>query len=541
MTPDVDPGITDTPLPANLRTAEAVPTLAPEPATLIEESALAAAQSEPDAIAAPEQTTWFDEPPPPQVSATPIEEVVVAPAVPEVEPEKEPEERLSGRRKRHQPKSARARKDKLRSTTSAAPQNPLAPSKEPPPSRGGNPSGWLVSPQRAAAFEPPVAPPPAPSVPAVPAPPQARMMPVPAVPSFAPTPVGAIPQQSIAPPAPPMPVYSPPVPSTPPVPRSSEVALLQPVAQPTATLKLKVEPPAGFTAPRKSTPVEPIVTTPQRGAMFQSEEPRAFPWKLAAAAVVIVAIAIVVGRMYLPGRLAVAGEPGAHAATAATAPSAAAAVPDEKEKKDEPIPAGKGRLAIQTQPSGIKVLLDRKPVGETPLTIDAPAGRRILTFLTSGGEVMHSVRVPAGKSMSLDLPVFSGWVAVFAPVVMDVAENGQSIGTTEQNRIMLPPGRHQLTFSNRELDFSSTETVDIEPGGVRSVTLLPRGTANLNAIPWAEVWLDGQKLGETPLANAQVPLGLREFIFKHPQHGERRITATIRANATTPVTVDFTK
>jgi hypothetical protein len=137
--------------------------------------------------------------------------------------------------------------------------------------------------------------------------------------------------------------------------------------------------------------------------------------------------------------------------------------------------------------------------------------------------------------------VFSGWVSVIAPFVLDIAEDGRSLGTTEQNRIMLPPGRHKLTFSHKDLGYSGTQTVDIEPGGVRSVTIDPRGTANLNATPWAEIWLDGKKLGDTPLASAPVPLGTHEFVFKHPQLGERRVTATIRANETSTVSADFTK
>ncbi len=64
---------------------------------------------------------------------------------------------------------------------------------------------------------------------------------------------------------------------------------------------------------------------------------------------------------------------------------------------------------------------------------------------------------------------------------------------------------------------------------------------NLNAVPWAEVWLDGQKLGDTPLAGTPVPLGLREFVFKNPQFGERKVSATIKAGANSPVTVDFSK
>jgi hypothetical protein len=64
---------------------------------------------------------------------------------------------------------------------------------------------------------------------------------------------------------------------------------------------------------------------------------------------------------------------------------------------------------------------------------------------------------------------------------------------------------------------------------------------NINAVPWAEVWTDGRRLGETPLANTKVALGVREFVFKHPQHGERRVTATVRGDAPTGVSVDFTR
>jgi len=464
---------------------------------------------------------------------------------PELEPEPEKDSASSRRRKRQQQKSARARKDKLRSTTAGQRMPPPPPVPQPEPARPASPTGWLVSPQRAAAFEPPVPlPPPAPPPP----PPPMRPAPVPAVPSFSPTPVGHLPQpvypsgvsstsaygtSSAPPPAPPGPLAPPPV---------------QQAAQPSVQVKLRAEPPSGFT-PRKSLHQEPptVHVPPERFATLGlgrsdsaiEEEPRAFPWKLAAIAVGVAVIAIFVGRTYLPGRTAVPGEPGAAVDTPAAASSSTPATPVAT--GDTAIPAGRGRIVVQTQPPGIKVLLDRKPVGETPLTLDVPPGRRILTFLTSGGEIMKSVRVAAGKTESLDVPVFSGWVAVFAPIVVTVAADGRNIGTTEQNRLMLPPGKHQLTFTNKDLGYSATQEVEIVPGEVKSINLDPRGMVNLNAVPWAEVWLDGLKLGDTPLASMSVPLGLREFVFKNPQFGERRVNSTIKAGANSPVTVDFSK
>jgi hypothetical protein len=201
-----------------------------------------------------------------------------------------------------------------------------------------------------------------------------------------------------------------------------------------------------------------------------------------------------------------------------------------------------GDIAVETQPSGAKVLLDGKPVGESPLKLaGVPAGRHVLTFMSSSGEVNRTIRVAPGKTLDVEVSIFSGWLAVFAPVVLDVSIGGKSIGTTEQSRLMLPPGRHELTLMNKEFGYRSVQEVSVEPGEVRSITVDPRGDANFNAIPWAEVWMDGQKLGDTPLANMRVPLGTREFVFKHPQYGERRITAIIRADQPTPVSVDFTR
>lgn len=482
----------------------------------------------------------LEEPPP----AAALEPAAPAEAEAEIEAEarQDKDSSSSRRRKRQQQKSARARKDKLRSTTS---DQKTPPPPVPEPARPASPTGWLVSPQRAAQFEPPV---PVPAPRPILAPPPAPIRPapiaVPAVPSFVPTPVGPLPQ----------PVYPSsissatgygtssahqPAPTGPLAPRPVQIA------PQTAPVKLRGEPPSGFT-PRRSAHAEaqPIHVPAERfgtlglghGGSAIHDEPREFPWKLAAVAVAVAVVAILLGRSYLPGRTAVSGEAGAAVETPAptTTPSPAAA-------DESPIPEGRGRIEVVTQPPGIKVLVDRKPVGETPLRIDVMPGRRILTFLTSGGEVIRSVRVGAGKTETLDIPVFSGWVAVFAPIVLQVAADGKSIGSTEQNRLMLPPGKHHLTVSNRELGYTATQEVEIEPGEVKTVNIDPRGVVNLNAIPWAEVWLDGLKLGETPLAGTSVPLGLREFVFKNPQFGERKVGATIKATANPPVVVDFGK
>ena len=298
-----------------------------------------------------------------------------------------------------------------------------------------------------------------------------------------------------------------------------------------ALMRLKNEAPSGYTPPRLSEPPPPAIY--QQRSVFneqQEETPSRFPWKLAVAALVFVAIAVGAGRYMLSGK-------SEEAEKTAAAPAPVTPPPAATGPKTET-----GDATIETQPPGARVMLDGKYVGTSPLKLaGVPVGRHMLTFVSSSGEVTRTIKVASGKTLEVDVSIFSGWLAVFAPVVLDISINGKSIGTTEQSRLMVPPGRHELTLSSKEFGYRSVQEVTVEPGEVRSLTIDPRGDVNFNALPWAEVWMDGQKLGDTPMANTRVPLGTREFIFKHPQYGERRVTVVIRADSPTPVSVDFTK
>jgi hypothetical protein len=302
------------------------------------------------------------------------------------------------------------------------------------------------------------------------------------------------------------------------------------------TLKIKTEPPAGYVPaarPRKriGQNADPLPSLFREDAATQ---PRAFPFRLAAAVLVLVGAAILAGRAYLPGGPLAAPVPESVLSAAAEA-GAEAPAPSHQ-------PPNTGRIVVTTEPAGARVLVDGKAAGESPLTLAGiPAGRHVLTFISSSGSVKRTVRVASGKTVEVDVPVFSGWLSVVAPIVLDVSEGGKPIGSTEQGRIMLAPGPHRLSFSNRHLGYTVEREVQVTAGDVTSLRLDAAGNANINAVPWAEVWADGRKIGDTPLANYSLPLGSHELVFRHPQLGERKVTATIRAGQTTAVAVDFTK
>ena len=71
---------------------------------------------------------------------------------------------------------------------------------------------------------------------------------------------------------------------------------------------------------------------------------------------------------------------------------------------------------------------------------------------------------------------------------------------------------------------------------------VPSGPAlNINALPWAQAWVDGKPVGETPIGNYQVSVGTHEVLFRHPDLGERRQTVVVTLKGPARVSVDLRK
>ena len=68
---------------------------------------------------------------------------------------------------------------------------------------------------------------------------------------------------------------------------------------------------------------------------------------------------------------------------------------------------------------------------------------------------------------------------------------------------------------------------------------VPPGRISLNAAPWAEVWIDNRLMGETPLANLEIPIGEHEVVFRNPDLGERRQNVIVRADAIARASATF--
>jgi hypothetical protein len=213
-----------------------------------------------------------------------------------------------------------------------------------------------------------------------------------------------------------------------------------------------------------------------------------------------------------------------------------------------------GHLRVESQPEGAKVTVDGVARGIAPLTVsDLTPGDHEVLLESPEASSRHVATVQAGGTVSLVVPVgaaaaadapgsgpVSGWLSVKAPFSLEIREGGRVIGTTDADRLMLAAGRHELLLVNETLGYTATRVVTVSPGKTASIRAeLPNGTVNLNASPWAEVWIDGQRVGETPIGNLSVPIGPHEVVFRHPQFGEKRHAISVTTAEPVRLSVDM--
>jgi hypothetical protein len=208
-----------------------------------------------------------------------------------------------------------------------------------------------------------------------------------------------------------------------------------------------------------------------------------------------------------------------------------------------------GELAVQSDPPGAKVIVDGTERGVAPVTIaDLAPGDHRVELLSEGVTARHTVNVQAGGTASLVVPMgtaatagpVSGWISVKAPFTLEIREQGRLVGTTDADRLMMAAGRHELDFVSESLGYRVTRVVQVTPGKVAGLALeMPQGVINLQAAPWAEVWIDGRRVGDTPIGNLSVAIGPHEVLFKHPQLGEKRHAISVTLGAPVRLSVDM--
>ena len=208
-----------------------------------------------------------------------------------------------------------------------------------------------------------------------------------------------------------------------------------------------------------------------------------------------------------------------------------------------------GRVSVVTDPPGARVAVDGKARGTSPITVVdlTPADHKV-TVTSDTGSAERTVAVAAGGTASVmfSLPKVSGpvggWLSISAPFDVEVIEHDDVIGTSGSSRIMLAAGRHDITIMNRSLGFEEARKIEVGAGKTIAVRVdPPKVSVSVNARPWAEVALDGNSVGQTPISNLLVTVGTHELVFRHPQFAERRQTVVVTAKGPNRIATDLTK
>jgi serine/threonine protein kinase len=212
------------------------------------------------------------------------------------------------------------------------------------------------------------------------------------------------------------------------------------------------------------------------------------------------------------------------------------------------VAAATGQLQVRTEPSGAQVTIDGRVHGPSPATINnLTPGEHAVLVTGELGSVRQKVTIEAGATASLFVPLaapqgapVSGWISVDAPVDMQIFENGQLIGTSKSERTMVSAGRHEVEIVSEQLGFKAVRVLQVAAGKVTPVKLeMPKGTLAVNAVPWAEVWIDGERQGETPIGNVSLSIGPHDVVFRHPEFGERHVTAVVTLKGQARASVDM--
>jgi hypothetical protein len=210
-------------------------------------------------------------------------------------------------------------------------------------------------------------------------------------------------------------------------------------------------------------------------------------------------------------------------------------------------------ILVQTVDPGADVLVDGRSAGVTPLQLNLGVNTRSIRVVgprahTSNAEdpapeprraVPAKLEVRRAEVVP-PAPQRSGGIRLVSPIDVDVFEGDRRLGSSATGIVSAAAGRRELELVNTRLGYRAREIVEVRGGQVVTLTVSPpAGRLSINAVPWAEVWIDGKSVGETPLGNLSVPLGEHEILFRHPQLGERRQTALVRLDVVTRVSANL--
>ena len=234
-----------------------------------------------------------------------------------------------------------------------------------------------------------------------------------------------------------------------------------------------------------------------------------------------------------------------------------------------------GTLELSSGPAGVDAFVDGAFRGLTPLSIDLAPGvhtidlyrpsaerQSIPITLMSGMKVSQYADVPLAigdgsvdevpadgtreqgsvdplQPVPVSLPSEMGWVSVVSDAKIRIFENDALIGSS-RDRVELPSGQHELTLVDDGSGINTTRIVQVETKKTSVIKVaMPTGALAVVATPRAEVWVDGNKRGDTPIGSLTLPAGAHDIVLRHAELGDRRRAVVVTAGELVRLSVDL--
>ena len=202
-------------------------------------------------------------------------------------------------------------------------------------------------------------------------------------------------------------------------------------------------------------------------------------------------------------------------------------------------------VSFASEPAGAMVLVDNKPLCQTPCTKGlSPGNHRVAMHKPEYVSRDESVVLAAGKTVSWELAAdFALLTVTTEPAGVAVTVDGKTVSAGEALR--LSPGRHEVVAEDR-CHAAHRKAVVLKRGEARSETLRPvvrpsglmvqvsdgRGSD----VPGAEVWVDGVRAGSAFKA-LKVSVCAKEAEVRDRRLGSAKVALSLVERTTSKVKV----
>ena len=211
-------------------------------------------------------------------------------------------------------------------------------------------------------------------------------------------------------------------------------------------------------------------------------------------------------------------------------------------------------VVVDSLQGGDTVTVDGREVGVTPLTLALTSGMRSIRVRTRPAEDQTAPAQPApavarpadiAAAAALSLAASRerrGGLRLSSPIELQVLEGERVLGSSADGPVVTTGGRHELDFVNSAFGYRSHQVVDIKAGQILPLKISPPdGRVSVNAVPWAQVSINGKSVGDTPLGNLPLPVGEHEITFRHPQLGEQSQKVIVKSGVLTRVSASLAR